>query len=428
MKALEFYKALLASAGVSEQSGGMGLMLLDDKAPVTVGGKLLVLPTDEVLAQYNEQPDKLQVFHPVCENILRKDSPVFNFLKRLYRTSLSMDLELIITNLITFALNHELSSKANKKQRAVLSGLDELDDKTMTNISGLLDKVDANGKNKMIDIIVHRGHEIDGVKYQRVAYVLSPLYHELLEGNDKPFGAKLRKKDIKMLKYIFEYIFGKLVEDPDVVLRVGTNSSTAPNFVALTQSYVDIKNRMLNLYDIFGTKFTPLTGHDTSWSEQLGDLAVYRNTLPSFEGNDGEPLDEDKQDEPMRKPIPQREKVRVTPLGTVRKIQDKIEEDSGKEPISYAEMISRGRQNTDEVVQSRYRSDDRDTRRRYRDTDLSDVDENLRREREERYREEDDRYSRYESRYARSYERREDDYRYGNGGNNRYVASARRYR
>lgn len=162
MNVVEFYTSLLASNSLEIKEGGRIILTPNSQVPLTVNKKTLVLPTEEVLAIYNDNRDQMQVFHPVSENILRRDSPVFNFLKRLYRNTVSIDFERLTRDLIAFATDSTLSTKANKKQRAFLTGFKDLDEKTLENYEAIIKRVDPQGEHKLIDFTVQRGGTING--------------------------------------------------------------------------------------------------------------------------------------------------------------------------------------------------------------------------------------------------------------------------
>ena len=54
---------------------------------------------------------------------MRKDSEVFNFLKKLYRASLFIDLQQVMLDLAEFSADNSKQGKMNKRQRTILSPL-----------------------------------------------------------------------------------------------------------------------------------------------------------------------------------------------------------------------------------------------------------------------------------------------------------------
>ena len=74
MQPIDFYRELLLSTGIKENQDGIGFVTEGSSVPLTVKKKVLVLPTEEIQANYNNSQDDIQVFHPACENVMRKDS------------------------------------------------------------------------------------------------------------------------------------------------------------------------------------------------------------------------------------------------------------------------------------------------------------------------------------------------------------------
>ena len=367
MTAIEFYTGLLASNSLEVKEEGRIILAPNSQVPLTIDKKTLMLPTESVLATYNDNRASIQVFHPVSENILRRDSPVFNFLKRLYRNSLSVDFELLSRSLLVFAMDGELSSKASKTKRNYLKGFADLDAKTLENYEAILKRVDPQGEHKLIDFTVSRGGEIDGMKYSRVCHIRLPLLKLLLEHDEKPFGVKLRKKDYENIIRLHEALFGEEVRNlinGDIWKEIGTNNASAPNFICLTEAYAYVKAKLITVSDAFEKTFEPITSNDLSWMAGLNQVDIYRALIPTFEGNDGEPLPQQEE----RKTLATQEPVKVTPLGTRREIktQEAEKKAASTEPKLWWEKMDDYSRRTDYGYE-----DERRDRRRSRDIDLS---------------------------------------------------------
>lgn len=383
MTPIEFYTGLLASNSLEIKEEGRFLLTPNSQVPLQVSKKTLSLPTEEVLATYNDHKDKIQIFHPVSENILRRDSPVFNFLKRLYRNTISVEFELFSRNLLAYAMDGTLSSKASKKKREYLTGFKDLDENTLKNYEKMIERVDPQGEHKLVDFTVQRGGEINGEKFSRICHIRFPLLKLLVERDEKPFGVKLRKKDYDNLIRLHEVIFGEGIveqmEKGDIWKEVGTNNASAPNFVCLTQAYALTKAKLIALVDTFGNQFPEMNNKDMAWLAGLDQVDVYRALIPTFEGNDGEPLPQQEE----RKVLQPKEPVKVTPLGTRREIkpQEEPKTSSAKPKLWFEAMESYQREYND----YEYGGSRRERRRESRDIDLNFVEGNQRDDRRDRY-------------------------------------------
>lgn len=424
MKAIEFYGQFLQSLGVEVDTTyeTLGMKLPGSPTPITANKKTLVLPTDKVLAEYNTMAKDIQVFHPACENVLRKDSEVFNFLKRLVRVSLTMDLQSISLDMLKVAMTPEYTEKATKAQRKILAKLPEVDQKAYENLESIFDKNDVNGENKFINITVERGQEIAGVKYNRVATIHFPFLKELHHAKDRAYGVKVRKRDIDIYRTLFnEIIFGDfgLTEASGFMMEKGTLSQTAPNFHVLVESYMVVKQALIDFYKPFKSIFTPINGVDDlemSWKEGLDELEKYRTIIPVFPGNDGEVIGIDNCE---RKTLPARQESIASDRRESRQESAKrVEKMDIMKPMTWAEIQERKREMASQARNSR---DDRDRFGRSRrggrdvprgpDIDLYGLDDKVTREEDER---------RQSHRYASPRYAREDRYRPMNRNELRY--------
>lgn len=425
MQPVDFYRGLLLSTGLVENKEGLGFLTVSDPTPITIKGKVLVLPTTEVLENFNKEGEAFHVFHPACENVMRKDSATFNFLKKLYRASIFIDLQHLMLDLIELSADAGKQKKLNKSQRALLANLTEFDAKTKSNLEAIFDKIDINGENKAVDFTVLRGHSINGEKYNRVGVARLPLYKMIEEalstGDHKVAGVKVRKKDLEAYLMCLNVIFSDTISRHDNrIFETGTNTPTAPSFTALTQAYLGLKTEIIKFYSLFKDKFHSISSIDVSWVDGLDELEVYRGLIPALPGNEGEPTIAESKErkhiqtevrEPRREERASLRSVRQEAVRAAQAAKPAVDESPLKHQLSWADIqkrraeLSRGglRSSRGEQDSGRFLGSNR---RRYNDNiDLSDVDENQIRERHlnedryvDRYNDRRNRYSRYDDR------------------------------
>lgn len=439
MQPVDFYRRLLTSAGLIENQEGLGFLVKDSPTPITVKGKVLVLPTQEVLDNFNQEGAAFQVFHPACENVMRNDSPVFNFTKKLYRASIFVDLQQLMLDLIDISSDTTKQGKFNKAQRQLLSNLTAFDEKTKSNLEAIFDKIDINGDNRAVDFTVIRGGSIEGTKFNRVGVARLPFLMEVREAKDNILGVKVRKKDIEAYNRILDIIFSDTFAlSEQAICEVGTNETTAPSFIALTKAYLRVKNEIVRFHAIFKDKFHSITSDDLGWAEGLDEMAVYRNLIPAFPGNEGDPTiaesAERKQIHTEEAPVKPATRqgvggYRQTPSRQAQKAP--VDETPLNQPMTYAQVLERARLARESHDAGRdydrrggYRSSGR---RRYDDIDVSDVNPDMVARRQEealdRDRYCDDRY--YDDRYGRSRYDRDRYSRYGSSARPRSLADLR---
>ncbi len=393
LDAVAFYRGFLLSTGIRENTveGSAGFLPMgEDNTPFTINEKLLVLPTKDILAKFNELNDVI-VFHPTCENVLRKDSAVFNFIKRLVKTSLTADIMKLANTIITVAHEPSLQSKLTKKQRDVLTHFCDIDDKTIENLDKIFSRIHPLKENKLIDFTVSRGAKSEsGEKFNRLCYIHLNILSELtkLENKeiDKLYGIQLRKKDVAVYKALFQYIYG--VTDGVIRLEHGTNATVAPNFKCIVEAYLLMKEQLIDVYHHWKKMIPSISSDDLSWAAGLENLNQYRIAIPAMPGNEGEEsVNDGKERKTLSADIvkPARQRPTYTTSPTVQKSAPppKIDETAINEPLSYDDIIRLRNEKSVNNNRQRYNSYQQGynparPRAGYNYTDLSDVDEDYR--------------------------------------------------
>lgn len=285
MELTSFYKGLLETIGfVVEDDGYVYLDEVTVRTPYQINGKTLVLPTKEILL--NPDWKNTIAFHPLSENIARKNSVVLQRLQRLSNIAVNLHTAEIMRTMIEYCADTGSHSKLNHKQTAFLSCFPDADENALKNWDKLMGVL--GGDNHFIKIILLRDQKINGEFFSRVCSVKFPVYEACVEMmNNKPkeytiFGIKVRKKDVHGIRALFEFIF-KGIENPDEHYSVGTRSSIAPSFYAVAKSLYNLSSTLQKVYRLLKQDYP-----DLAWGEQLEDLNKYKGLVPPLEGNEGE--------------------------------------------------------------------------------------------------------------------------------------------
>ena len=290
---VSFYGAILETAGLHIVDGVVHQHLPDDgDVPVTVSKKTLVLPTDHWLGETDIQ--NIQYFHPISENVIRKESTVFKFLRRLVViNSTSVILELM-QDLIHILSNKDTHSTLDPiTQLPLLRCAPEADKDFREKFEKIIDKIDPTGETAFLSTVILRGKSLKDKDYTRIAKISFPLLHALEnpEGN-QVFGVKLRKKDISGLINLIYYILPDLKADSEFY-STGSRSGVAPSLHALLSSYAKLIQAVNVVKRAFGKDEIAL-----AWLDDLTNLADFKGLIPKLPGNDGEPLEgEEKREE-----------------------------------------------------------------------------------------------------------------------------------
>ena len=302
---VDFYKNVLETGGLSVVDGVVLQPLPDEgDVPVTVSKKTLVLPDDKWLGETDIS--KIQFFHPMVENVIRKESLVFKFLRRLVVISISQALTETLQDLL-----HVIVSKEGHKtldpitQLPVTRCAPEADKELVDKFGKLIDKIDPLGDNSILSAVVLRGKSLKGKDYVRVAKIDFPLLKALDEAeNQTVYGVKFRKKDIKAIRALLVYVLTELDNDPEHY-STGSRSGVAPSLHALLGSFAKLVEAINKTRRTFGWNEIKL-----DWLDELNDFSSFKGLVPKLPGNDGEPVDgEEEPASPVETRAPARPRI-----------------------------------------------------------------------------------------------------------------------
>lgn len=304
MDIIEFYKGILESTGlvIGDKHGVYLEPLPEDLTPYHVNDKHLVLPTPEILRDPNWNAQI--AFHPLSENVARKDSPVLKELTKLTNLSLNINIGLLMSSLISYCANKDLHKTLNHKQTVFLSLFPDADEKAVEAWNKVDNKL--NGVNTYVKIVTLRDKKLDNQPYSRVAFVKFPIYDELIQlangtkTDNALFGVKLRKKDIKGIKALFEFLLSGL-DNIDGKYSFGTRSAIAPTFHALMSATHRVFTELQRTARLLRIEFAEL-----KWGDALADLSKYKGLIPPLDGNEGDVTEGEKRKTAMtpQQPVP----------------------------------------------------------------------------------------------------------------------------
>lgn len=407
----EFYESVLKAAGhvVEPETGRVLQAFTSNRPPATIGGKELVLPLASLLR--DPDPDKQIFFHPLCEQLPRHESDVFQYLKRCMILKLMTSFVATGTSLIKLQEDPALQRKMNFEQMDVMKNI-EINEKSSYKTAlthwykMVMGEVEQNGTRMdkwPITIHLKRNGHHNGKNYLRVAVVGFPIFEKLFAGHrftkDGPTGPVdvYREKDYGMFKQVAKAIFPEIGNPDSTVYNVGYSGTLAPYFVTFLRAYKELANRLNFLLELFREPLASIGEDvtismiDTSWGriideEDLSTLSSISRGIPSLVGNTGnvngaEPVEEkakDKSSEERARAPEKKAEPRPEPKAEVKEPQTTMEEMSS----DLLEAMERKRLWKEE--QAKLEED-----RRYREESRSERDDRERRERRAREDEED---------------------------------------
>lgn len=295
MDIIKLYKDILSDAALLVDDKGMVSIdysrfgAKDEKTPILIDGKRLVLPTFEQLSEGSQ--DKI-FFHPLHENLLRGESVVITKLRGLLSTRLNFTIGILVQHMLDICASVNKHKYLNPDQAAVLSIAPNCDELTCKNFASILVKT-FETDNKFISFYLKRAGVVNGVKYARAGIISFPVFEEIAKQSGEVYGIKLRKKDYESIINIFKYIL-KDIDKAEKYNR-GSDSDIAPFMDALMKTFLAVSselNDIINCYkdfdkdaDLSSLEFNP------DWQDAFIDLSVIAREIkkiPPQPGNEGE--------------------------------------------------------------------------------------------------------------------------------------------
>lgn len=253
---IEFYKDVLSSLGFPSNNDGYILVgENDDKMPITVDGKPLVLPLKTHVSSLLETDDNGEIvatkvlYNPLKESAIKGNSLSLVKTKTFVEGRLSYSIAMAGYLLLVLANKQELQKKVSfevSKFLGAIHGIKNMnikelvDDKSIQTWLNLYNNAMDNGLG-YIKIYLKKSGKENGVKYNRLAVLSSPVYSDLIKAdtNTPVMGIKLRNKDLKVFKILFEYLLEGIAEDPNTV-TIGSNDLESPAFISLMELYIKL--------------------------------------------------------------------------------------------------------------------------------------------------------------------------------------------
>jgi len=259
MKLVEFYKDVITSLGLTvNDEGYVYVGSGDNRMLFHVEGKSLVLPTKEHLATLFEKDDDGNInlvklpYNPLNEDVVKGDTLSLKKTKVLAERRLGNAIHFAGELLLLLASNPALQKKTSIEINKFLSSLsvaknqnikELVDEKSITTWNNLYSKTISADKG-VITIYNKKAGVYDGVKYNRLAIISSPLYDELCNYDKETpiYGIKLRAKDATVYKLILKYLLN--LTDENSTISIGSNDNESPAFISLYKLYITVANKI----------------------------------------------------------------------------------------------------------------------------------------------------------------------------------------
>lgn len=291
MQITELYEGVLETLGleIDPHTGVVSKLTVGGGIPVTVKDKgvekVLVVPYKQVL----DNPDwnRYIAYHPISENVARKDSPILKYTQAMGALALNYYIGLAMSEMIRVCANVDEQRSLNHKQNVVLAFFQDADEKAVKTWAKIEDRL--GDENVFVKIVTMRNRDLNGQTYVRTSRVMFPFYNEcvkLLEEKSAEmtlFGVKVRKKDVTGFKALMEYLLPHIA-DPDHSYSYGTRSTIAPSYHAWTNAFYNVMKDVNKVFSLLRIEGKP----NLKWHTGLSDFTPFRGLIPPLPGNEGD--------------------------------------------------------------------------------------------------------------------------------------------
>ena len=291
---VEFYSRLLRDVGIFETEGAK-LSIHDggesgELTPVTISGLRLVLPTEEILR--NPKWNETVAFHPLSEDAIAGESPVFKRLKIYMDIRLSSTM--IVLMKVLLGVTADKSRHGNLDARAIglLHSLDSVTSKAVDDLNKLRRVLESVGEKKLMHVRVQRSGKVKDRGYRRATLISYPILTEFERDDDMVFGVKFSsKKSKREIASLFKWILDIDAEPIDRHSK-GSDAKVAPGFHSLILAYGSVMSRFAEIFDIFSNELDAYSDFKPAlkWLDDAKDLSPFNYKIPALEGNDREAL------------------------------------------------------------------------------------------------------------------------------------------
>ena len=285
---LSFYTELLSSLHIEDVGEGkLSLVFPGEDGDQTVqpclsNDKRLTLPVPHLLK--SGQWEGMLAFHPLSENLIRGESEVIKFLRRIVRFQLASVASQVLTELMDIAATPERHKELKPTQAEYLRQVPNANEKCVKALTKILEK----HFDQLINVYLKRSGTLHGKDFRRVAAVSFPIWDELNSPGSKVYDVDCGSaKNKKTIAALFEFVF----PNPDDLnaWSAASNDSVAPYFHALMSCYaLNAKhlNALVHKYRKH-LQYPDLLRVNLDWVEHLDNLSQWKTAIVPLPGNEG---------------------------------------------------------------------------------------------------------------------------------------------
>lgn len=291
---VEFYSRLLRDVGIFETEDAK-LSIHDggesgELTPVTISGLRLVLPTENILR--NPKWNETIAFHPLSEDAISGESPVFKRLKIYMDIRLSTTMIVLMKVLLGVTADKSRHGNLDSRAISLLQSLDSVTSKAVDDLDKLRRVLESVGEKKLMHVRVQRSGKVKDKGYRRATLISYPILTEFDRDDDVVFGVKFSsKKSKREIASLFKWILD-LDDSPIDRHSKGSDAKVAPGFHSLILAYASVMTRFAEIFDIFSNELEAYSDFKPvlNWVDDARDLSPFNYKIPALDGNDREAL------------------------------------------------------------------------------------------------------------------------------------------
>ena len=294
-KLLSLYNSLLKYASMGADENGaveIGFCFDDDRTPVKIDEKRLMLPTEANLKNFH--PQKHVVFHPLAEYINRGESDVVRLLRNQLNIRINYTIFSIAGALLRLASSPAEQKKLTPEQQELILSVETNDTAIIERWMKVIgSKYTSETSRFFSNIYLKKAGTYEGKKHARVGVVHFPVF-EYLKATDKEL--KLKTGDVEVFRSLLEFILpSSNTEGMNEAYNSFSDNRDAPWLCCLYRTSVGITDRLNELLKIYADYIPNAKSlmFNVDWADStdnMEDFDYYRAemmTIPAQKGSEG---------------------------------------------------------------------------------------------------------------------------------------------
>lgn len=283
---LDFYKNILSFSSMRVNDNGyIECVLMDSSTMCMIDNKNLIFPTEERLRRFDFE--KELIFHPMTESIVRGESDVQEKLRNSFLSKANISIYFLFLKLLEIAKDPARHVTLDPDQAEMLAIVKNVDQKCYDNFMSLGLNV-LKGRMvdyRFVDMRLKRSGRYKDKQVDKLGVVFFPFYEKMQQKD----VAKLRVRDVEVIKSLYNYVFN--MKDEDAYNRPCHGTGTPPYLTSYLYAGAALATPINDAYDRFNSTFTGEEQNmissytfELDWYDQLVHIENLLPLVPRISG------------------------------------------------------------------------------------------------------------------------------------------------